>query len=235
MLRILVTILFVLFSIFFAFVILVSALVEGHMGGVLIFLGLFIAGLMALHTILRLRSLFREFLVRHAAINAARKRPVWRVPPGDVAARRFLTYLRMENEAFGSLLKARPEALHVPGSLSGATGNHHFDAYVFDRRLPRSRSYMLLVREYAHMPTMDDLRRLRAEVADIRRKWKVTPSRVVLVVTRPGGNLDDDIYEALIGASRERKSPTLYQVAIEADDGTYDFIPIIPELRGFMP
>ncbi|MCI0497953.1 MAG: hypothetical protein L0Z54_06660 [Thermoplasmata archaeon] len=235
MLRIYVTLLFLLFMVFFALLLLASVLASGSVGGALVFLGLFVAGLMAIHTTWRMRGLFRTYLVRHAAINAARKQPTMTIPEGETPAKRFLAYLRNWNDAFRALLETSPEALRTPGSLSGLRQNHRFDAYVFDRRFPRSRSYMLLVREYAALPTAKDVGRLVAEVEDIHAKWKVMPSRVVMVTVRPADDLSDEVYDMLVNGVDAHGGFTRFQVAIESADGSYDFIPLVPELHGFMP
>jgi len=233
--RIDVTIGFLLFSLFFTGLLVRAWLPTGEWKLILIAMGLLVSSLMAMMMMLRLRALLHDYVTRHAAINAVRSDPVVQVPDGDTAAERFLTHLRSKNREFRQFLVAHPESLRKPGSLSGSRSSHDFDAYVFYKGLLPKRSYMLLIRESRRMPTLKDLKRLAMEVDDISAKWKAVPSRVVLVVTAPLGDIPGDAYEVLIDGVPLRKGRSIFQVVIESSDGTYDFIPLVPEMRGFMP
>jgi len=233
--RIDITILFLLFSLFFTGLLVRAWLPTGKPMLIMIALGLLVASLMAMMMMLKLRKLLHDYVTRHAAINAVRADPIVQVPEGENPTDRFLTHLRSKNREFRRFVDSHPETLRKPGALSGARSSHDFDAYIFKKGFPAGRSYMLLIRELEKLPTLKGLRRLAKEVDDISAKWKVVPSRVVLIVTSPLEDIPEDAYEVLIEGIPLRRGNSIFQVVIESADGTYDFIPLVPEMRGFMP
>ncbi len=233
--RIDVTILFLLFSLFFTGLLVRAWLPTGKPMLIMIALGLLVASLMAMMMMLKLRKLLHDYVTRHAAINAVRADPIVQVPEGGTPTDRFLSHLRSKNREFRQFIEAHPETLRKPGSLSGAKRSHEFDAYVFKKGFPAGRSYMLLIRELEGLPSLKDLKMLAREVDDITAKWRTAPSRVVLIVTSPIEDIPGNAYEVLIDGVPLRKGTSIFQVVIESADGTYDFIPLVPEMRGFMP
>jgi hypothetical protein len=243
--RIRITLIFILFSLFFTVLILILGITTANVILVLIFSGFLIAGIMSLHMVLKTRQLFRYFALRHAAISAVREEPVSKIPPGKTPAIRFLNYLRSKNPRFRSLMDRQPQIVRLPGELRGRSGREYrFDACVLVTPgwLSRIfvRPYLLLIKVLPAYPTVEDLRSLQRTVSDISAALHTLPSRVVLIVSgTETGEVSDEVYRRVMDgleiAFGSKMRRVLLQIVIESPDGTYDFIPIVLEIAGLLP
>ena len=136
-----------------------------------------------------------------------------------------------------------PGAVMTPGVLHGRSRMmYQFDAYV--RRFPSglrgllgigSPGSAIFVKSFTSPPTVKDLQAIKRAVEDISMATFVPPARVIAVWRAEGdAKLSDEAYEFV---TKEVVRVTLFgkmyecslQSIEENPDGTYDFIPFIPE------
>ena len=216
--------------------------------GDLVFLGavlvaLFILGFSILELMRDLRSFFDYFALRHRVIQRIRQAdPVVYVPEGKDAVQRILTYLGATSSDVRGMM-AVPGAVATPALLTGKSGlTYSFDAYV--RRQSStlwritslgSAGFAVFVKAFERAPTLADLQALKAAIEDVSGATKIPPARI-LVLWRSQGeqSVTPDVYEFLTKESARVKirGSTFVcslELAMERDDGTYDFIPVVVE------
>src|SRR6266705_172875 len=229
------------------FVVIFGAL-QALSTGALLFLGavlvaLFILGFSILELMRDLRSFFDYFALRHRVIQRVRQAdPVVYVPEGKDAVQRILSYLAATSSDVRGMM-AVPGAVVTPALLTGKTGlTYSFDAYV--RREPSSlwrftslgaAGFAVFVKAFERAPTLADLQALKTAIEDTSAATKIPPARI-LVLWRSKGDesVTADVYDFLTKESarvRIRGSTFVcsLELAIERDDGTYDFIPVVVE------
>ena len=181
--------------------------------------------------------------MRHRVIQRVRQAdPVVYVPEGKDAVQRILSHLAATNPDVRGLM-AVPGAVAIPALLTGKTGlTYSFDAYV---RQPASflwktvslgtPGFAVFVKAFDKAPTAEDLKALKAAIEDASLAARIPPARI-LVLWRAKGNesVSADAYEFLTKeAVRVRLRGSTFacslELAIERDDGTYDFIPLVLE------
>ncbi|MGA1821872.1 MAG: hypothetical protein ACMUIG_05040 [Thermoplasmatota archaeon] len=241
---------FVYFGLIMVFILMLAFLFNGQFFVALIFLSVFITGIITAWLMQTLREFLRKVSFRHAAIKAMRDGPpMIRIPGGKTRSERFVEYLKENNRAFKTLLRKRPEVLRKDGYVVGRSGNrYHFDTFVILKpsmlyKLIRKGypGYGLFIREFRTVPRKSDIEQLTKELSDLHSKTKLHPNRVV-VIFRARSNysgVDDDIYEMIVdndlsldGKGRKRLN---IQLVGELSEGVYEFIPFIPELPNMLP
>jgi len=216
--------------------------------GPLLFLGavlvaLFILGFSILELMRDLRSFFDYFALRHRVIQRVRQAdPVVYVPEGRDTVQRILTHLGATSSDVRGMM-AVPGAVATPALLTGKSGlTYSFDAYV--RREPSSlwrftslgsAGFAVFVKAFERAPTLADLQALKTAIEDTSAATKIPPARI-LVLWRSKGDesVTPDVYDFLTKESARVKirGSTFVcslELAIERDDGTYDFIPVVVE------
>lgn len=217
------------------------------MGGLLlagiVLVALFILGFIILERMRDLRSFFDYFALRHRVIQRVRQAdPVVYVPEGKDAVQRILAHLAATSPDVRGLM-ATPGSVATPALLTGKSGlTYSFDAYV--RREPSalwrtvslgSPGFAVFVKAFEHAPTLKDLQALKAAVEDVALSTRIPPARI-LVLWRAKGtqSITPDVYEFLTkDAVRVRIRGGTFactlELAVEREDGTYDFIPVVVE------
>src|SRR5437773_6232733 len=216
--------------------------------GGLLFVGvvlvaLFVLGFIILELMRDLRSFFDYFALRHRVIQRVRQAdPVVYVPEGKDAVQRILRYLGATSSDVRGMM-AVPGAVATPALLTGKSGlTYSFDAYV--RRQSStlwritslgSAGFAVFVKAFERAPTLADLQALKAAIEDVSGATKIPPARI-LVLWRSQGDqsVTPDVYEFLTRESARVKirGSTFVcslELAMERDDGTYDFIPVVVE------
>src|SRR5213083_2067193 len=216
--------------------------------GDLVFLGavlvaLFILGFSILELMRDLRSFFDYFALRHRVIQRVRQAdPVVYVLEGKDAVQRILDHLASSSPDVRGVM-AVPGAVAIPALLTGKTGlTYSFDAYV--RQQPSflwktvslgTPGFAVFVKAFEKAPTAEDLKALKAAIEDASLAARIPAARI-LVLWRAKGNesVSADAYEFLTKeAVRVRLRGSTFvcslELAIERDDGTYDFIPLVLE------
>ncbi len=241
---------FVMFGMLVIFLLLLVFLNEGNLFMALIFVSVFATGIITLKLLMNLREFLKKVSIRYAAIKAMKDgSPTVKVPAGRNPTERFLKYLRRKNGALVRLLKRRPEVLSRDSYIVGKGGKrHHFHAFILMRasllyRLIRKGhpGYILLIREYKRGPTEKELMKLLSDLRSIRSKQGLHPNRVVMLFKAGSAyrGLDEAVYERIVEekvdlAGKGRSHVNLQAVA-ELKDGSYEFIPFIPELPNLLP
>ncbi|MEA3558609.1 MAG: hypothetical protein U9R75_05080 [Candidatus Thermoplasmatota archaeon] len=240
---------FTWFSLIVAGILMLAVLSNGQFFIFLVMLSVFVSGIVTVWLLRNTREFLRKASFRFNAIQRMREGPpAYSVPKGKNKTERFLNYLRKNNRAFSKMMRKRPEHLRKDAYIVGKKGRYHFDAFLvikpslIHRFVKRGYpGYAIFVREYKRAPGEKDLKRLLRELADIRKRTKVYPSRVVLLFKAGGGysGLDEEAYE-MITSSRVTL-PGVYnrrmnmQVVGEMPEKVYDFTPFIPEIKGYLP
>ncbi|HEX9339871.1 MAG TPA: hypothetical protein VF992_01685 [Thermoplasmata archaeon] len=224
-----------------------GALQVVSMGG-LLFLGivlvaLFILGFLILELMRDLRSFFDYFALRHRVIQRVRQAdPVVYVPEGKDAVQRILAYLGATSADVRGIL-AIPGSVAVPALLTGKTGlTYSFDAYI---RQPPSSIWRILnvgqpgfavfMKAFDRPPALADLQSLKVAVEDVAVSTRIPPARIlVLWRAKKDESVTSDVYEFLTReAARVRIRGATFacsiELAVEREDGTYDFIPVVVE------
>jgi hypothetical protein len=208
-----------------------------------VFVALFVLGFVILEYLHDLRSFFDYFALRHRVIQRVRSAdPVVYVPEGSDAVERILTHLAATNPDIREIM-ATPGAVAIPALLTGRSGlTYSFDAYL--RRRPSllwrvvslgSPGFAVFVKAFEKAPTLADLRALRSAVEDASVSARVPPARVlVLWRAKRDESIAPDVYDFVTKeAARVRIWRSIFacslELAIEQDDGTYDFIPVVVE------
>ncbi len=214
----------------------------------LVFLGavlvaLFILGFSILELMRDLRSFFDYFALRHRVIQRVRQAdPVVYVPDGKDAVQRILSYLGATSSDVRGMM-ATPGAVATPALLTGRSGlTYSFNAYV--RREPSAlwrftslgaAGFAVFVKGFERAPTLADLQALKTAIEDVAGATKIPPARIlVLWRSKADESVTPDVYEFLTKESARVKirGSTFVcslELAIERDDGTYDFIPVVVE------
>ncbi len=216
--------------------------------GGLLFVGvvlvaLFVLGFIILELMRDLRSFFDYFALRHRVIQRVRQAdPIVYVPEGKDAVQRILTHLGNASAEVRGVM-AVPGSVAVPALLTGKSGlTYSFDAYL--RQEPSAlwrftnfgpAGFAVFVKGFEHAPTLADLRSLKAAVEDVSSATHIPPARI-LVLWRSKGDesVTPDVYEFLTKDSARVKIrgatfACSLELAMERDDGTYDFIPVVVE------
>ena len=229
-------------------VIVFANLMIVSVGGMFLFFGivlvaLFVLGFIILELMQDLRSFFDYFALRHRVIQRVRQAdPVVFVPEGKDAVQRILSHLAASSADVRGVM-AVPGAVAIPALLTGKTGlTYSFDAYV---RQPSSLlwrtvslgspGFAVFVKAFERAPALEDLKALKAAIEDASLAARIPPARI-LVLWRAKGNesVSAEVYEFLTKeAVRVRLRGSTFvcslELAIERDDGTYDFIPLVLE------
>lgn len=216
-------------------------------GGFLFFgvvlVALFILGFIILELMQDLRSFFDYFALRHRVIQRVRQAdPVVYVPEGKDAVQRILSYLAATSSDIRGIL-AVPGAAAIPALLTGKSGlTYSFDAYV--RQEPSwfwrivsfgSPGFAIYLKAFDRAPTLADLKALKTAVEDVSVATRIPPARIlVLWKSKKDESVAPDVYEFVTKETvhvRIRRSTFAcsLELAIERDDGTYDFIPLVVE------
>src|SRR5436309_6698252 len=209
----------------------------------IVLVALFVLGFIILELMRDLRSFFDYFALRHRVIQRVRQAdPVVYVPEGKDAVQRILSHLAATSPDVRGLL-AVPGAVAIPALLTGKTGlTYSFDAYV---RQPASflwktvslgtPGFAVFVNAFDKAPTAEDLKALKAAIDDASLAARIPPARI-LVLSRAKGyeRVSADAYEFLTKEAalvplRGSTFACSLELAIERDDGTYDFIPLVLE------
>ena len=203
----------------------------------------FFLGLVSLGYLREVHSFFEYYALRHRIVKSVRDSdPVAVVPSGTDPTQRVLAFLASKNPEVAALLRT-PGAVMTPGVLHGRSRMmYQFDAYV--RRFPSglrgllgigSPGSAIFVKSFTSPPTVKDLQAIKRAVEDISMATFVPPARVIAVWRAEGdAKLSDEAYEFV---TKEVVRVTLFgkmyecslQSIEENPDGTYDFIPFIPE------
>src|SRR5713226_1358406 len=212
------------------------------------FVALFVLGFIILELMQDLRSFFDFFALRHRVIQRVREAdPVVYVPQGKDAVQRILSYLGATSPDVHGVM-AVPNSVAIPALLTGQSGlTYSFDAYV--RQPPSllwrtttlgSVGFAIYVKSFDQAPTLGDLQALKRAVEDVSLASRIPPARI-LVLWRAKGeeSIPTDVYEFLTKESvRVRIRGSTFacslELAMERDDGTYDFIPLVVE-PAFVP
>ncbi len=211
----------------------------------LILVPFFIIGLMALGNLREISRFFDYYALRHRIVKGVRDAdPVVRIPEGRDPVQRVLAFLAGQNPEVRALLRT-PGASSVPATLRGRSGYAQpFDAYVQKPATGLrgwwgfgSPGFTIFIRAYAGPPTAADLQALKGAVEDVTALSGVPPSRVIALWRETGqARLSDEAYAFLtkevvrvVGLGKEAAC-SLQSIA-EGADGTYDFIPYIPDIE----
>ena len=204
---------------------------------------LFILGFIILERMRDLRSFFDYFALRHRVIQRVRQAdPVVYVPDGRDAVQRILAHLGATSPDVRGIM-AVPGSVATPALLTGKTGlTYSFDAYV--RQEPStlwrtlslgSPGFSVFVKSFEHAPTLKDLQALKAAVEDVSLMTRIPPARIlVLWKAKRDESIAPEVYEFLTkDAVRVRIRGGTFactlELAMEREDGTYDFIPVVVE------
>ena len=210
----------------------------------LVLVPFFFLGLITMGYLREIQGFFDYYALRHRIVKSVRDAdPVANVPDGADSTQRLLGFLASRNLEIATLLQT-PGAISAPTVLQGRSGMmYEFNAYL--RKAPSgtwrvlgigSPGFGLFVKAFPAPPKASDLQALKRAVEDICSATKIPPSRVVAVWRVEGdGRLPEDAYEfvtkEVVRFSRLGKEFTCsVQSIAETSDGTYDFIPFIPEL-----
>ncbi len=212
-----------------------------------IFSSIFVTGIITIWLLGTLRKFLSRVSFRYDSIMAMREgSPVVRIPSGKNMTERFLAYLKKNNRSFKGLLKKKPEVLSKDAYLPGRSGKrHHFHAFVRIKPSIRYRiikrgyhGYALFIREYRKTPVLYDLEALEKDLRDLHSRYKQSPDRVILLFKGKTSyrGVDDDLYDLVVEKSISLGGRKInLQLVAELSDGTYDFIPFIPELPKMLP
>jgi len=200
-------------------------------------------GFVILELLRDLRSFFDYFALRHRVIQRVRQSdPIVYVPEGNDAVQRILRYLNTTSPDVRGLM-AVPGALAIPALLTGRSGlTYSFDAYLRQGPSLLSRTvslgppgFAVYVKAFDRAPTLADLQALKAAVEDVSAASRIPPARIlVLWRSKKDESVSPDVYEFVTKEAvrvRIRRSTFAcsLELAIERDDGTYDFIPLVLE------
>jgi hypothetical protein len=240
---------FVWFGLVATGLLMLTFLIQGNLFLFVIFLSVFIAGLVTVWLLGSIRSFLKRASFRISAIQSMREGPPFhKIPKGKTKTDRILKYLKKENESYSALLKRRPELLRKDSYIVGKKKRHHFEAFVIKkpsiiyRILGLGRpGYSLYIKEFKRAPDERDIRDLVKELTDIYQKNRIYPNRVMMLFKARSGykGLDDDAYDWLvedrIKIPGQLKRHVNIQVVTELPEGTYEFVPFIPELKDYLP
>lgn len=240
---------FVWFSLLISGLLMLTFLINGNFPLFLIFLSVFAAGLVTVWLLGSIRSFLKKASFRFSAIQTMRDGPpFYKIPKGKNKTERFLTYLNKENKAFASLVYKKPDLLRKDAYISGRKKHHHFDAFLIKKptflhsiHKRGNPGYAFFLREYKKTPTEKNIKKMVRELTDLYQRTKIYPNRVVMIFKAGGGyrGLEDDAYDWLVEEKikipGQLKRHVNIQVVAELPEGTYEFVPFIPELKDYLP
>lgn len=228
-------------------VVILASLQVISIGG-LLFLGvvlvaLFVLGFVILELMRDLRSFFDYYALRHRVIQRVREAdPVVYVPAGNDAVSRILSHLSATSPDVRGVM-ANPGAVAIPALLTGGSGlTYSFDAYV--RQSPSllwrlttlgAPGFAVFVKGFDRAPTVADLRALKTAVEDVSSETRIPPARILILWrSKKDESVSPEVYEfvtkqAVQARIRRATFACSLELAIERDDGTYDFIPLVVE------
>ena len=204
----------------------------------------FFLGLIATDYLREVHSFFEYYALRHRIVKSVRDAdPVVYVPDGKDETQRVLAFLASQNPDVVHLLKT-PGATLAPAILPGRSGMmYQFDVLV--RRAPTglrgflgfgSPGYAIFVKSFRAPPSVSDLQAIKRAVEDVSMASRTPPVRVIAVWrATEGAKLSDSAYDfvtkevvrvTILGKVHECSLQSIE----ENEDGTYDFIPFIPEM-----
>jgi len=224
-------------------------LFQGRIFWFFIFFSVFCAGIVTIWLLGSVRGFLKKASFRFSAIQSMRDGPPFhKIPKGKTMTERFVKYLRKENKAFDRLLKNRPELLRKDAYLVGRKKRHHFDGVVIRKPTPLrkihrqgSPGYSMFIRETKRAPGEEDVKKFIRSMSDIYQKNGIYPNRAVMIFKAKGSyrGLDDTVYDWIVDERiqipGQLKRFVNLQVIAELPEGTYDFVPFIPELEGYLP
>ncbi|MGI0149798.1 MAG: hypothetical protein ACREDF_09750, partial [Thermoplasmata archaeon] len=230
-----------------ALVVVFASLQVLSIGGLLFFgvvlVALFVLGFVILELMRDLRSFFDYFALRHRVIQRVRQAdPVVYVPEGNDAVERILRHLAATNPDVRGIM-ATPGAVAIPALLTGKSGlTYSFQAYMRQEPSLLRRTlalgppgFAVYAKAFDRAPTLADLQALTAAVEDVSAASRIPPARIlVLWRSKKDESVSPDVYEFVTKEAvrvRIRRSTFAcsLELAIERDDGTYDFIPLVVE------
>ncbi len=210
----------------------------------ILFLALFIVGVLALKWLREVSRFFGYYVIRHRVIKSLREEdPVVYVPRGEDSVQNLVYYLASKNPHVNEGLR-RPGLLQTQAILRGRSGvMYSFDGYlkikpsafwdIFGMGYP---GYTLFIKKYDHPPRLLDMRSLRNAIMDIASTGSSPPSRII-AVWKAGENdqIADDVYEFVTSevvpfSYRGNRFSTTMEIITESPDGTYDFIPYVSDV-----
>ena len=209
----------------------------------LILVPFFFLGLITMGYLREISEFFDYYALRHRIVKSVRDAdPIAHIPDGTDATQRVLRFLASQNPSLDPLLRT-PGAMASPAILRGKSGMMYgFDAYMV--RVPSGTwrplgigfpGYAVFVKAFPSPPTRKDLEAMKRGVEDVCSATRVPPARVIAVWRAEGeAHLQAEAYEFLtkevVRISRfGKKFACSIQSVAETSDGTYDFIPFIPE------
>jgi hypothetical protein len=206
----------------------------------------FFLGLVAMGYLREVHSFFEYYALRHRIVKSVRDAdPVAYIPDGKDATQRVLAFLASRNPEVAQLLRT-PGAVQAPAIVPGRSGMmYQFDVVV---RRPRTglRGFLgfgspgsaIFVKSFGAPPSLSDFQAIKRAVEDVSLASGVPPARAIAVWRAEGdAKLPDDAYEFLTGeVVRVTLFGKVYECSMQSieenPDGTYDFIPFIPETGG---
>lgn len=197
---------------------------------------LFAVGVAALAALALAVPHLRWVALRLDAIEEVEDAGTVRIPAGRDPLHRFIAHLR-EDVRYRVLLDQIPEAGMVGAKLAGASGERHqFDLHIhLTWRGALDRGFALYLRQFSQPPSLDEVEAFERAVADVSKKTRVPPDRIVLLFSPEAeagfvGDIDDDVYERLTerhltGRAGGRRYTCALELVTEQPDSTYEFIP----------
>lgn len=210
----------------------------------LLFLALFVVGILALKWLREISKFFSYYVIRHRIIRSLREEdPVVYVPQGGDSVQRLVYYLASKNPHVNEGLK-RSGLFQTQAILRGKSGvMYSFDGYLrirpsafwnfFGWGYP---GYSLFIKKYDHPPRLLDMQSLRNAILDIASTGNIPPSRIIAVwKAGEDDQLSDEVYEFVTNevvtfSRRGNRFNTTMEIITESPDGTYDFIPFVTDI-----
>jgi len=209
----------------------------------------FFLGIVTMGYLREVHSFFEYYALRHRIVKSVRDAdPVAYIPTGTDATQRVLGFLASRNPEIAQLQKTAG-AVSTPAILHGRSGMmYKFDAYL--RRSPTglrgllgfgSPGSAIFVKSFTAPPSRGDFEAIKRAVEDISLATGTPPGRVIAVWRAEGdAKLSDEAYEFVTkDVVRVTLFGKVYECSLQSieenADGTYDFIPFIPETPGPMP
>lgn len=157
---------------------------------------------------------YRYYSLRHRAITEAAATGPAPVPEGADPMARFDRYLR--SLATVKAMLAAPDGM-VEDGPEGAKATRYYSG----------NGTGMLVRLFDRMPDIAMLDGLLSESLAISRKRGMALSRAVALVAPGGADLDDSLYDHVVGlGERTRPGGCALQLVMEVD-GTYSMVPFV--------
>jgi len=212
----------------------------------LVLVPFFFLGLVAMGYLREIKEFFDYYALRHRVVKSVRDAdPVAYVPDGTDVTQRVIRFLASRNPDIDVLMRT-PHALSMSALLQGKSGmTYQFDAYLSS---PSSTlwpllgigkpGYAVFVKAFKAPPTVNDFAAVKRAVEDVAATTRVPPARVITVWHAEGeAGLPEDAYEYVMKEVIRlrhfgKEFVCSLQSIAESPDGTYDFIPFVPEIGG---